>query len=100
MCVLSTICDYNSKKKKKPKRKLKTQADLASSAGGSSKEDDGLKARKHVYRFGSRNLQVYKPTEGYPSSKDAKMKPQGKLELFYALSVFCFFFTYNSCFFL
>ena len=60
----------------------------SAASSASSKEDDGLKLRKTVYRFGSRNLQVYKPTEGYPSSKDAKMKPAGKLELYYALSVF------------
>ena len=71
-----------SKKPRRKPRKLKSQAGGAGAK--EEKEDAGTKARKHVYRFGSRNLQVVKPSEGYPTAKEAKMKPQGKLELFYA----------------
>eukprot|EP01084_Bolivina_argentea_P129980 229509_1 len=49
--------------------------------------EDELKATKHrlhFYNFGSHKLQVVKPTEGYPTKKDAQRPVEGKLELFYA----------------
>jgi len=70
------------KPRAKKTRKLRSQASNASAK--EEKEDAGIANRKVVYRFGSRPLQVVKPTEGYPSAKDARLPPQGKLELFYA----------------
>ena len=64
-------------KKRKQKRKIKTMAKSEDVA------DDALKDRKHIYRFGSRNVQVLKPTE-YPTKKEAQRSVEGKLELTYA----------------
>ena len=48
------------------------------------KEEQSLtRSRMHYYQFGSRKLQVLKPTE-YPTKKEAQRPVEGKLELFYA----------------
>jgi len=64
--------------KKKKKRKLKSMVKTEDI------KDDTLKQRKHFYQFGYRKLQVLKPTEGYPTKKEAQRPVEGKLELFYA----------------
>lgn len=47
-------------------------------------KDDTLRARKHFYMFGTRKLQMLKPTEGYPTKKEAQRPVEGALELFYS----------------
>ena len=65
-------------KKRKPKRKLKTMAE------SENIKDDSMKDRKHFYKFGSRKLQVLKPSIGCPTKKQAQRPVEGKLELFFA----------------
>ena len=65
-------------KKRKKQRKLKTMAKSQDIA------DDSQKDRKHFYHFGTRNLQVLKPSTGYPTKKEAQRPVEGKLELFYS----------------
>jgi len=42
------------------------------------------KERKITYRFGSKKLQLFKPSTGYPSPDDAKKKPSADLKLMYS----------------
>eukprot|EP01084_Bolivina_argentea_P319902 554923_1 len=48
------------------------------------KDGGGRGGRKLMYNFGSRKLQVLKPSKGYPDKKTAKRAVEGKLKLFYA----------------
>lgn len=51
---------------------------------GDDEKEGGRGSRKIMYNFGSRKLQVLKPSKGYPSKKEAKRAVEGKLKLFYA----------------
>jgi len=62
-------------------RKYTDEDDLSQLAGLNSKIDS---SRKKFYRFGTRKIQVILPTEGVPTSKDAKLKPEATLELEHA----------------
>eukprot|EP01084_Bolivina_argentea_P319900 554921_1 len=66
------------------KRKKMADKGAKSPKGGKKKGGKGDSSRKHSYRFGSRNLQVIKPSKGYPDAKSAKRAVAGKLKLFYA----------------
>merc|ERR1711933_400424 len=52
--------------------------------GGDDEKDNSRASRKVMYNFGSRKLQVLRPSEGYPTKKEAKRAVEGKLKLFYA----------------
>merc|ERR1719412_21383 len=65
---------------KKQKRKLKTMHQ----PDDIKEEDMKTGHRKHFYQFGYRKLQVLKPSNGYPTRKEAQRPVEGKLELFYA----------------
>ena len=72
---------YDVTKKKRKSQKLKSMPKTLDEL----KENDtnNTKHRMHFYQFGSRKLQILKPTE-YPIKKDAQRPVEGKLELFYS----------------
>jgi len=77
------------KKKEILKKRKAAEKKRASAVGGKSKDkddakDDGRSGRKVMYNFGSRKLQVIRPTKGYPDKKTAKRAVEGKLKLAYA----------------
>lgn len=73
-----------SVKKVVRKKKLKSMKVPKRSAEDDIKQDSGTSARKHFYRFGYRNVQVVKPSQGYPIPKEAKRPVEGKLTLFFS----------------
>ena len=68
----------------KPTKKRKKQRKIKTMAKSQDLVDDSQKDRKHFYHFGTRNLQVLKPSVGYPTKKEAQRPVEGKLELFYS----------------
>lgn len=76
-------------KKKEILKKRKAAADKGTGAAKSDNKKAGAgkgdsSGRKVMYNFGSRKLQVLKPSKGYPDKKTAKRAVEGKLKLFYA----------------
>ena len=70
--------------KKRKAAEKKSGAKSPKSKGTKEQKENGPQSRKTSYRFGSRNLQVIKPSKGYPDKKTAKRAVEGKLKLMYA----------------
>eukprot|EP01083_Nonionella_stella_P171175 584134_1 len=67
----------------KPRRRSRKLKSMPKSLDDVKENDTDTKHRMHFYQFGSRRLQVLKPSE-YPTKKEAQRPVEGKLELFYS----------------